>query len=49
MLQQHSTSKKLTSIVQSLKGVAGRLKQPLNWKKVKKIAYEDRFKNRYGK
>ena len=31
--------------VQSLAGVAGSLKQPLPWKKVLAIAYEDRFED----
>lgn len=30
--------------ITSLKGAAGTLKQPLSWKDVKRIAYEDRFK-----
>jgi len=35
--------------IRSLKGVAGALKQPRRWKEVKKVAYEDRLGNKYGK
>lgn len=34
--------------IQSLRGIAGSLKKPLPWKEVKRIAYEDRFKGKYG-
>lgn len=30
--------------IDSLRGAAGKLKKPLSWKQVKKIAYEDRQK-----
>ena len=33
--------------IHSLKGAAGVLKQPMEWKKVKKVAYEDRLENEY--
>ena len=35
--------------IHSLKGAAGILKQPMKWKEVKKVAYEDRLENKYGK
>jgi len=35
--------------IHSLKGAAGILKQPTKWKEIKKIAYEDRLENKYGK
>lgn len=35
--------------IRSLKGVAGALKQPMKWEEVKKVAYEDRWENEYGK
>lgn len=35
--------------IHSLKGAAGILKQSMTWKEVKKVAYEDRFENKYGK
>lgn len=35
--------------IHSLKGAAGALKQPMKWKEVKKVAYEDRLENEYGK
>lgn len=31
------------SSIESLRGVAGRLQQPLSWQEMKRIAYEDRF------
>lgn len=35
--------------IYSLKGAAGVLKQSMKWKEVKKVAYEDRLENKYGK
>lgn len=35
--------------VSSLRGAAGSLKKSLTWKEVKRIALEDRIKNKYGK
>lgn len=35
--------------IQSLRGVAGSLKQPLPFKEMRKIAQEDRLKEKYGK
>ena len=35
--------------IQSLRGAAGSLKQPLPFKEMRKIAQEDRFKEKYGK
>ncbi len=35
--------------VQSLRGAAGSLKEPLAWKEVKKRAHEDRLQTKYGK
>ena len=35
--------------IASLKGAAGSLNKPLDWKEMKRIAYEDRLKNKYGK
>ncbi|MDO8573535.1 MAG: type II toxin-antitoxin system PrlF family antitoxin [Candidatus Daviesbacteria bacterium] len=34
--------------IASLSGAAGKLKQPLPWKQVLKIAREDRLKEKYG-
>ncbi len=31
------------SSIESLRGVAGHLQQPLSWQEMKQIAYEDRF------
>jgi len=35
--------------VRSLKGAAGALGRPMEWKEVIKIAYEDRPKKKYGR
>lgn len=35
--------------IHSLKGAAGVLKQPMKWEEVKKVAHEDRLKNKYDK
>lgn len=35
--------------VQSLRGVAGSLKQPLSFKEMREIAREDRLETKYGK
>lgn len=34
--------------IQSLRGVAGKLSPSMSWKAVKKVAHEDRLKNKYG-
>lgn len=35
--------------IQSLRGIAGTLKQPLSFKQMSEIAHEDRLKEKYGK
>lgn len=35
--------------IQSLRGIAGKLKQPLSFKQMREIAHEDRLKEKYGK
>jgi len=35
--------------IQSLRGVAGTLKQPLSLQEIREIAREDRLTNKYGK
>jgi antitoxin PrlF len=34
--------------VASLRGAAGSLSEPLSWRQMQKIAYEDRLKAKYG-
>lgn len=35
--------------IESLRGIAGKLKKPLPWKEVERIAHEDAFKEKYGR
>jgi len=35
--------------IESLRGIAGKLKKPLSWKEVTRIAHEDAFKEKYGR
>lgn len=35
--------------IESLSGMAGKLKKPLSWKKMREIAREDYLKEKYGK
>ncbi len=49
---EHNGEVKVTQMkyptIASLSGAAGKLKQPLPWKQVLKIAREDRLKEKYG-